>query len=536
MQRDQLGVTNMQSHFDAIVIGSGLNSLVCAAVLAKAGKQVCLLERESTLGGCIKSDSDSLPGFTFDLMSTSHVQFITSPAYAALADDLHGAGLEYCSNENPVGVITPEGGALVLNTDQAESVRRIANLSESDAAVYQRMLEDFGDQADVVFGLLGNEPWSWATAKILLQALRRRGVLGMISLFATLMKPTRTVVETEIESTEMKALLAPGCLHCGMSPGAPLSNLMGNLVTLSLAQAADPLVEGGSANLVQAFATLLERRGATLKTDADVVEIQVTAGRASGVRLANGDTLTAEHVIANVTPTQLYQRLLPAAPIPEAVAREAAAYRYGRSCLMMHIALKEKPAWVDEQMADVALLHVTPGLESVLKAVSEAERGLLPAEPTVCVVQPCAVDPSRAPEGQWILWLQLLEMPTLIKGDALGQIAPGDGSWTPEIKEAVGERIISDLEQVMPNLGDAVIWKQVLSPSDLETMNMNLVGGDPYSGDCAINQQLFFRPLPSVKNHQTPVKNLHQIGAATHPGPGLSGMSGFLVANALCKS
>ena len=526
----------MEQQFDVIVVGSGLNSLVCAAVLAKAGKRVCLLERESALGGCIKSDSQSLPGFTFDLMSTSHVQFITSPAYAALAEDLHGAGLEYCSNENPVGVITPSGRALVLNTDQAESVRRIAALSESDATVYQGMLESFGDQADVVFGLLGNEPWSWATAKILFQALRRRGVLGMISLFATLMKPTRTVVETEIESEEMKALLAPGCLHCGMSPGAPLSNLMGNLVTLSLAQAADPLVKGGSEKLVAAFITLLEAKGATVMTNADVCEIQTHDGQTTGVKLTNGDTLTASHVVANVTPSQLYQRLLPGSDVPETVAREVASYRYGRSCLMMHLALKEKPAWINEQMADVALLHVTPGMESVLRAVSEAERGLLPAEPTVCVVQPCAVDPSRAPEGQWILWLQLLEMPTAIKGDSLGQIAVGDGAWSESIKTAVGDRILGYLEQVIPNLREALLWQQVLSPADLEHMNINLVGGDPYSGDCAINQQLFFRPLPSMKNHSTPVKNLYQIGASTHPGPGLSGMSGFLVANALCKS
>jgi len=151
-------------------------------------------------------------------------------------------------------------------------------------------------------------------------------------------------------------------------------------------------------------------------------------------------------------------------------------------------------------------------------------------------VQPCAVDPSRAPEGQWILWLQLLEMPTAIKGDSLGQIAVGDGTWSESIKTAVGDRILGYLEQVIPNLREALLWQQVLSPADLEHMNINLVGGDPYSGDCAINQQLFFRPLPSMKNHSTPVKNLYQIGASTHPGPGLSGMSGFLVANALCKS
>ncbi len=526
----------MEHHFDAIVIGSGLNSLVCAAVLAKAGKRVCLLERESTFGGCIKSDSQSLPGFIFDLMSTSHVQFITSPAYAELAEDLHAAGLEYCTNENPVGVITPTGRALVLNTDQAESARRISAISTADAAVYQRMLGDFQDQADVVFGLLSTEPWSWSTAKILFRTLRARGVMGMIGLFATLLKPTRTVVETEIESEEMKALLAPGCLHCGMSPGAPLSNLMGNLVTLSLAQAADPLVKGGSENLVESFTTFLEARGATLKTHADVCEIESTGGTATGVRLANGDTFNAHHIVANVTPTQLYRRLLPSQDVPENVARETQAYRYGRSCLMMHLALKEKPAWVNDQMSDVALLHVTSGLESVLRAVSEAERGLLPAEPTVCIVQPCAVDTSRAPDGQWILWLQLLEMPTVIKGDSLGQIAVEEGEWTASVKEQVGNRILSYLEQVIPNLGEALIWKQVLSPTDLEGMNINLVGGDPYSGDCAINQQLFFRPLPSVKNHKTPLKNLYQIGASTHPGPGLSGMSGFMVANELCKS
>ena len=66
-------------------------------------------------------------------------------------------------------------------------------------------------------------------------------------------------------------------------------------------------------------------------------------------------------------------------------------------------------------------------------------------------------------------------------------------------------------------------------------MNINLVGGDPYSGECSIDQYMFWRPLRGVKDHATPVKNLYQIGASTHPGPGLSGASGFHVANALAK-
>ncbi len=87
--------------YDYVVIGSGLNSFSCAALLARKGKKVCIVEREAQLGGCIKTDRESMPGFTIDLMSISHVQFITSPAYAELKDELHAAGLEYCFTQYP---------------------------------------------------------------------------------------------------------------------------------------------------------------------------------------------------------------------------------------------------------------------------------------------------------------------------------------------------------------------------------------------------------------------------------------------------
>jgi phytoene dehydrogenase-like protein len=70
----------------------------------------------------------------------------------------------------------------------------------------------------------------------------------------------------------------------------------------------------------------------------------------------------------------------------------------------------------------------------------------------------------------------------------------------------------------------------ILSPADLEAANINLVGGDPYSGNCAIEQFHLFRPFPGGRNHRTPIKRLWHIGASTHPGPGLGGMSGHLVA------
>ncbi len=93
--------------------------------------------------------------------------------------------------------------------------------------------------------------------------------------------------------------------------------------------------------------------------------------------------------------------------------------------------------------------------------------------------------------------------------------------------------MIDDLSKVIPNLKSAICGRKIISPADLSAMNINLVDGDPYSGHCGIDQSMMFRPMPAVKNHKTPIKNLYQIGASTHPGPGLGGMSGYMVAKKL---
>ena len=144
--------------------------------------------------------------------------------------------------------------------------------------------------------------------------------------------------------------------------------------------------------------------------------VLVTDGGATGVALAGGETVEAARaVIAGVTPTQLYGRLLGDGDAPpEVTRRPRAAIRYGRAGMQIHLALDEPPRWRGgdaERLAGTAIVHVTPGLDGVSRAVNEADRGLLPAEATIVVGQPCAVDPSRAPEGKSILWLQLQELP-----------------------------------------------------------------------------------------------------------------------------
>jgi phytoene dehydrogenase-like protein len=253
------------------------------------------------------------------------------------------------------------------------------------------------------------------------------------------------------------------------------------------------------------------------------------------VRLASGKEIeAAQGVICSVTPTQLYGRLLADARLPGQVIQELAQYRYGKGNMQIHYALKIPPRWKAAELGAVALIHLTPGLDGVSKAANEAERGMLPATPTVCVGQPTALDPSRCPPGTAILWLQLPEAPRVIKGDAAGEIAtPADGGWTEAVREKFADRVEAILAAHIEDFRGSVIARKAYSPSDLEALNINLVGGDPYGGFCGIDQFFLWRPFHSTINHATPVARLHHIGASTHPGPGLGGGSGYLLAKSL---
>jgi phytoene dehydrogenase-like protein len=292
-----------------------------------------------------------------------------------------------------------------------------------------------------------------------------------------------------------------------------------------------PVPRGGGARLVDALVRLIEDHGGSCEAGRDVERIVVREGRAAGVRLAGGEEAAAARaVITNVTPTQLYGRLVDG---HEELGRR---FRYGRSEMQIHFALSEPPRWDgDERLGQTAIVHLTPGLDGVSRAVNEAERGLLPAEATVVVGQPLAIDPSRAPEGAGMLWIQLQELPWHVKGDAASQLEPGDGTWTAELRERYADRIQARIARHVPNLEPALRKRVVLSPADLQAANVNLHQGDPYSGALALDQNLLWRPLPSRPGHSTPVKGLWQIGASTHPGPGLGAGSGTMVAKQLLR-
>jgi phytoene dehydrogenase-like protein len=522
--------------FDAVIVGSGINSLAAGALLARAGWSVCILERNDWLGGAIKTAEITEPGFHHDVFSCWHPLWVGGAAGGMLADDLAARGLEYLNTDYPTGSVFPDGeAAFLLRTGEANAAE-LDRHAEGDGAAWRAVLDGFLPNADLSFGLLGTELWSRAGLTLAGRAARRLGTSGAGEFSGNVLISGRHWLEGTFASPRAHGLLAPWVLHTGLGPDAAASGFMTQVIAVAIQEGGMPVPKGGGARLVAALVKLIEDNGGTCRTDAEVESIVTRSRRAEGVRTAGGETIGADKaVIANVTPTQLYGPLLgnPSGSIADAGRR----YRYGRAEMQIHYALSEPPRWDgDERLGKTAVVHVTPGLDGVSRAVNEAERGLLPAEATVVCGQPLAVDPTRAPEAKGMLWIQLQELPWEVKGDAAGEIDPGDGTWTEELRERYADRIQQRLEAHIPNLGRAIIRRTTLSPADLQTANPNLHHGDPYSGSLALDQNFLWRPFPKQPGHRTPVDRLWHIGASTWPGPGLGAGSGTIVALQLLKA
>ena len=512
-----------------VIIGSGINALVAGAMLARNGDRVLVLEREDHVGGCMLSRDVTLPGFTHDVMAATFVLFLTSPAHAALGTELAQHGLAFCHSPHPTAVLRPDGTAFVFSTDRRRNVAAMNALAPGDGDRHAADVGAIEAEAGFLFALLGGALWSWPTLKLMLGQARRRGAHGLAAWFGAALAPARGWLET-YRSPGVQALWAPWVLHTGLTPESAYSAKMGQVIAFALEAAGAPVVRGGAGQAALALRRMIEAHGGEIRTGADVDRITVGGGRVTGVALAGGETIAATSILASVAPGQLMDRLLRDSIRPEDKAA-AAAFRHGRGNFQVHYALDRQPEWLAEGLDDVALIHLADGIDSVSRSANEAERGQLPAEPTICVGQPHRLDPTRAPPGKAVLWLQIPDAPRVIKGDAANEIETAP-EWSEAIREAFADRIERILSRHIRGFDQIKLARRAYSPADLAQMNINLVGGDPYGGACSIDQFFLWRPFARSAGRPL-VRGLRHIGASTHPGPGLGGGSGFLAAKAL---
>ncbi len=535
---EKLGQAMRQSSdYDAVFIGSGINSLVGAALLAHEGWQVCVLERNDYLGGAIRTAEITTKGFLHEVFSCWHPLFFISEAYAALGSELQQQGLSYASSDLVTATLYPDGQSVIMQRSLERTMNELERCALGDGRAWQQDLNDFERASSIGFKLLSAELASPAGAMLALRAgLQFHGIRGVIAYAASLLQTSRDWLQETFSSPKTRGLFSPWVLHTGVGPDAASSGFMNRAIAAVLQNTGLPVPLGGGSKLVDALVQVITDHHGACVTNSEVQQIIVSGGRALGVRLNNKDIITAKRaVVCNVTPPDLYGRLLSETTVPQHLQTEAKRFRFStRAGMQVHYALSREPQWEgDERLAKVPVIHLTPGLDGVSRAVNQAERGLLPAIPTIVCGQPAAVDPTRVPAGNSMLWIQLQEVPSIPQGDGRDEIDTNNGVWTESLRERYADRIQAILSMHIKDFESSIISRVAFSPADIEASNPNLRGGDIYSGSCALDQNFIWRPRPRLTGHKTFIKSLYHIGASTHPGPGLGAGSGIIIAKEL---
>ena len=520
----------MTGAYDAILIGAGHNTLAAALHLSAKGWRVGVFEQAPGPGGAVKTGAYTLPGFRHDWAAMNLSLFAGSPFFKAYGPELIRHGLEFAPVAAPFASAFPDRSWLGVTTDMAETKARLATVSPADAETWARLVAAFPGEAPHLFGLLGSPMQMRALGYFMLKTLRAKGMGGTLDFARFLLSSPRGWLTETFENDKVRALLAAWGMHLDFAPDVAGGAMFPYLEGMANQSFGMVLGMGGADTMIRALVAAITARGGSVECAAPVARIIHKGGRATGVELADGRQLTASRaVIAGVAPGALARMT---GQTGEArFDRGMSTFSHAPGTMMIHLAMAGLPDWAaGPELQRFAYVHLAPSMDQMARTYAQAKAGLLPAEPVIVVGQPTVADPSRAPDGKHVLWLQVRMAPGTIKGDAAGVIGAND--WGGAARP-FADRALEILDRYAPGTRGKILGQRIVTPAELEADNPNLVGGDQLCGSHHLSQHFLFRPLRGRADGSTPIRDLHLTGAAVWPGAGTGAGPGFLLARKL---
>jgi phytoene dehydrogenase-like protein len=461
----------------AIVVGSGPNGLAAALTLARAGVAVEVFEGAATPGGGCRTQELTLPGFRHDVCSSVHPLAAASPFFQQAGLAAHGVRLR----APRVAFAHPlDGGrAAAVHGSVAETAVGLG----ADATAYRRLfgplVRDAEQIVPAVLQPLRSVPPHPA-------AIARFGLTGLVP---------ASWLARRFSTEEGRALLAGAAAHAIRPLTAPLTSGFGLLLTMLAHSVGWPVVEGGSARLVDALTAELAALGGKVVTGSWISSL--------------ADLPPARAVLLDVTPRQL--AALAGDRLPSGYAAALRRFRYGPGICKVDWALSEPVPWQAEVCRDTATVHLGGTLTEIAHSEAEVADGRHPERPYCIVVQPGVADPTRAPAGKRTLW-------------AYCHVPPGS---TVDMTE----RIEAQIERFAPGFGDIVLARVTTTAALAEQHNPNYVGGD-INGGAATLRRTIVGPATRWNPYRTAVPGVYLCSASTPPGGGVHGMCGYGAARA----
>ena len=259
-------------------------------------------------------------------------------------------------------------------------------------------------------------------------------------------------------------------------------------------------VMGGTGALVDALVRLFVEMGGTLRLNAPVEEILVENGKAMGVRLRGGETISAPVVVSNADAANTYRKLIPAPARQKWTNRRLERMRYSMGLFVIYFG-------TNRTYPDLAHHTILLGKRYRELLADIFDRKILAPDFSLYLHAPTRTDPSLAPPGCETFYV-LSPVPHL----------GGNVDWEKQA-EPYAEAILASLETVCPDLRRHLVTQRIVTPRDFEN-DYDAYLGSAFQFEPLLTQSAWFRP----HNVSEDVKGLYLVGAGTHPGAGVPGV------------
>jgi len=460
------------SSVDAVIVGAGPNGLAAAVTLARAGLEVTVLERNSTIGGGARTAELTLPGYHHDHCSAVHPMAFASPFFSrfGLAERIDFV-LPEISFAHPL-----DGGRAGL---AYRDLDRTAESLEVDGPMWRR-----------IFGPLisGQSALAEVTGTALLRAVRHPLITAALGVNA--LEQGSPLWNLRWRGDLGPALLSGAMAHA-VQPMPSLGSASAGLALTTHAHAAGwPIPVGGSQSIVDALAADLRAHGGTIETGVDVTDV---------------DELPPARVVLFDTSaramTQIARRRLPSRYV-----QRIKRFRFGNAAAKVDFALDGPVPWRNAEITAAGTVHVGGTRREIASGEADVARGRMPTNPYVLASQPTMFDPGRAPAGKHVLWTYTH--------------VPAGSTDDPT------ETVTRQIERFAPGFRDLILASTSSTAMQLEEYDPNYVGGDIAAGAGSF-AQLLARPVLSPTPWRTPGKGIYLASSSASPGPGVHGMAGW---------
>jgi len=518
------GRTNV---FDAIVVGGGHNGLTAAAYLAREGLSTLVLERREIVGGCCVTE-EIAPG-----CRVSTTSYIASMLRPEVIRDLrlgeHGLRMVPCEPSLQVPFL--DGSVLPWWAQRERAVAEFSKISVKDTQTFIRVDQQLKTLASYLQPFFLEPPPNpgtdsvagWADLLRVSKRFRKISSREIAELISFLTGSLGDFLDRNYESEKIKTLFLANNVYGKHGGPYQQGSAIGLLFHLLSGgeheqQGFYGHVMGGMGAITQAMAGAARKFGAEIKTDSPVVQIDVRGGRLRGVILEDGTEFRSRIVLSNADPKRTFLRLVPSSELPGEFLQAIRGIKMDGPCAKVNFVLSEEPRFTgtppNAPPLERSLYTLVPSMEFAEHCYDIAKFGDIPAELWVDCVVASNADSSLAPPDRHILTCFVQYVPYRLR----------TGDWDSN-RELLGDRVVKKIAEYAPNVPNAIIARQVLTPLDLER-TYGLTEGNIFHGELNLEQLFFMRPVAGWSQYRTPITGLYLCGAGAHPGGGVTGAPG----------